>query len=179
MDGCSKQTIELRLALDMWTPVRGSVFCVTERWIETADYIWRRSALCARNSIFQMICLALKFPLLHFGDYIKCLCCKASGSVTAWLNSLPPYLSFSLLLCIFFSVQWSQREPDTGDSKESFQRSCGDQEPVSGTLAVLSVHVYGVRTQESVCVCTSFTCISPCLQICTTPMCLCINISLC
>lgn len=36
-------------------------------------------------------------PLLHFCDYIKYLCCKASGSVTAWLNSLPLYLSVALL----------------------------------------------------------------------------------
>uniref|UniRef100_A0A8C4IUE2 Slit homolog 2 (Drosophila) n=1 Tax=Dicentrarchus labrax TaxID=13489 RepID=A0A8C4IUE2_DICLA len=52
----------------------------------------------------------LSVPLLHFGDYIKYLCCKASGSVTAWLNSLPSYFSFPLLLYICLSSDLSENQ---------------------------------------------------------------------
>lgn len=169
----------------VWLWIRGCLseeafFSVTERWIETADCIWRRIALCARNSILQMICLALKFPPLHFSDYIKYLCCKASGSLTAWFNSVPPYFSFSILLYIspFLSlVQWSQREPDSGSPKESLQGSCGDQEPVSGTFfffcTAFRVCECGVRVHAHVSL--AFQRVSKCAQ----PPCACASIFHC
>lgn len=118
-------------------------------------------------------------PPLHFGDYIKYLCCKASGSVTAWLNSLPLYLSFSLLPYTFFSVQWSQREPDAGGSKESFQRSCGDQEPVSGTLAILCLHVCMVSVHDRVYVHAHLSLVFHCACKCAQPPCACASIFHC
>lgn len=138
----------------IWLQIRGhlseAAFFVSLRWIETADYIWQRSALCAKNSILQMICLAVKFPRRILKITSSTLAATALLSAALFL-----FPRFSLYishpsLCLSFCVQWSQREPDPGGSKESLQRSCGDQEPVSGTLAVLCMWV---------CVCTC-TCIS-------------------
>lgn len=147
MDGCSKQTIEL--ALDMRTLVSGSIFCVTERWIETADYPLRRSSLCARNSILQMICLALKFPCCILVITSSACAAKRSGCVTVWLNSLPPYLSFSFLLplCPVMSARTRYRGSRGRLSEEPWRsRTCKWR---FGNTSCACVCVCGVH--EGVC----------------------------
>ncbi len=66
-------------------------------------YLARECSVC-RELNFADDLSGSEVPLLHFGDYIKSLCCKTSGSVTAWLNSLPSFFSFFLLFFTFLSL---------------------------------------------------------------------------
>lgn len=138
-----------------YNDTRGSVRC---QWNMNKDS-W---LFLAKGAQFgRWFCLVLKFP--HWLHQVLMM----QKKVALWQLGLFRSLSLSLPL----SVQWSQREPDSGSSKKSLQRSCGDQEPVSST--------FSYTFPLCVCVCVCHSPFNVYLQMCTTPMCLCVNISLC
>lgn len=77
-----------------------------DRWL----YLAKECSVCKELN-FADDPSGSEVPPLHFGDYIKYLCCKASGSMTAWPNSLffslSPFSSASLSLS-FCPVIWAR-----------------------------------------------------------------------